>query len=451
MFYKKIIYLIVLIFTLLFAAACGVEYEVNVEIESEEIGEVIGAGSYSNKEEVTIEAVPKEGYAFDKWVENDEIISLSKELQFKIKEDRNLTAVFSEKITNATLLAVGDVMVHQTQYLQAYDEKKNKYDFSPSFEFISSYFKDADLVVGNLETTLAGEERGFRAYPRFNSPDEIAYDLKEAGMDLMSTANNHSLDSGEQGLYRTLEVLEDAGLKAFGTARNQKERDTPTLVNVEGIKLAFLSYTFGTNMIPVPEGKDYIVNLIDKNLITKDIEKAKENGADLIVLFLHWGIEYQSEPNEEQKNLARDLAKAGADIILGSHPHVIQPVDYIQVANDEGEINNALVIYSLGNFMSNQHKTSGVPTNDVKYGLMLQVDVAKNHAKEEAYIADLDYTITWVHRSWRHRIIPLDKLLYESPERYNLTAGQKDELLHNRSRMLDRIESYRVNLVDLIS
>lgn len=440
--YKKKLLLLIMTAVFIFAVGCAEEYEINLEIDPGGAGVAMGSGAFEREEVVTVEAEPKDGYIFDKWLENGEVVSTDKSFEFQVEGDRHLTARFAEDIRNLSLMAVGDIMVHNIQYIQAFDESEGIYDFNPSFEFVASYFNEADLVIGNLETTFGGSERGYSSYPRFNSPDELAYNLKDAGMDLLATANNHSLDSSEQGVYRTLDVLEDAGIIPVGTARDEEERDTPKMVEVNGIKLAFLAYTYGTNMIPVPDGKEYIVNLIDLELMRKDIEKAREEGVDMIVVFMHWGIEYQHEPNKEQKELAHELAKAGADIILGSHPHVIQPMDYINVIDDDSKERETFVIYSLGNFISSQYKTGGIPTGDVEYGVILDLNVAKNFATGESYIENTGSTITWVHRGWNHRIIPLNEFPDKSHDKYNISAGKKYELLEDGERLLSHLESY---------
>jgi len=341
----------------------------------------------------------------------------------------------------ALFLAVGDIMVHRTQFVRAHDPDSGRYDFSPSFEFISPYLQAADLAAGNLETTLAGENRGYSAYPRFNSPDEIAYDLRDAGFNLLSTANNHSMDSGEEGLYRTLDIIEDAGMKAFGTFRSREERDSPLIVDVNGINLAFLAYTYGTNMLPVPAGREYIVNLIDEELIRSDIQHARDDGADLVIVFMHWGVEYRSQPSEEQKELARVIASAGGDIIIGSHPHVIQPLEYITAERDDGSVHQTLVAYSLGNFISNQHRIDGViPTDEVEYGLVLKLHLKKCLQSGEAAVHEVDCLLTWVHRGWKHRVLPLHEVLAGSPEKYNITPGDRERLARKQEVLHERLK-----------
>ncbi len=366
----------------------------------------------------------------------------------EITEDKTVPAITREiplppPPRTATVIAVGDIMVHQTQFVQAYDANKNRYDFSPSFESITPYLQSSDLAVGNLETTLAGPERGFSAFPRFNSPDEIATALRGAGFDLLCTANNHSMDSGQKGVSRTLEIIEGAGMKAFGTARSQDERDTPLLVEENGINLAFLAYTYGTNGIPLPAGREYMVNLINKDLMHYHIQQAYQAGADLIIVYMHWGWEYRSEPSPEQKELAHFLAEAGAHIIIGSHPHVIQPMEYINTEDEHGNKHRAFVAYSLGNFISNQHRIPGaIPTHEVEYGMLLRLHLKKDTPDQAAYLDNVDYKLTWVDRAGRHRIIPLPPVTEDLPRPPFIPEGKWPEIRETTIMLQERLSRF---------
>lgn len=353
----------------------------------------------------------------------------------------------------AILMAGGDIMVHTPQLSQAKDPQTGEYDFSPSFEYITDHIQKADLAVANFESTLAGEDRGYDGYPLFNSPDELADNLKDAGFDLMCTANNHSLDRGEKALYRTIEVFEDAGLPTFGTARTREERDTPLIIDVNGINIAFLAYTDSTNGIPVPAGKDYIINFIDLNsdpnlinaeiTFNEDIARARDAGADLIAVYMHWGLEYRFSQNDWQMNLAQLLAKAGADLILGSHPHVIQPMEYITVKQDDGSYHEAFVAYSMGNFISNQHYIAGaIPTEEVKYGMLLKIHLEKDNITGKAYIDDVEYILTWVNRDRRHRILPLHEAIQSSPESFNIPHHKHNRLQPVWDNTEQRLEGF---------
>ncbi|MEW5921548.1 MAG: CapA family protein [Bacillota bacterium] len=343
----------------------------------------------------------------------------------------------------AVIMTAGDIMVHKPQYLQAYDPISKIYDFSPGFEYITPYLQASNLAVGNLETTFGGAARGYSSYPCFNSPDELAFALHRAGFDLLCTANNHAMDSGEQGVYRTLEVLEETGLKAFGTARSIAERDSPLLVEINGITLAFLAFSYCTNGIPLPRGREYIVNLIDKELMHVLIRQSRKAGADLVIVYMHWGLEYQTAPNAVQKELAHWLAAAGADIIIGSHPHVIQSMEYITAEDENGTLRRVFVAYSLGNFISNQQRVAGaVPTHEVEYGLLLRLHLKKESEGQAAYLQDVDYLLTWVDRARRHRIIPLPPVMDDLPEPPSIPERKWHEIRETALRLQERLAPF---------
>ena len=276
------------------------------------------------------------------------------------------------KPSTFTLTAIGDIMCHNTQYKDAYDSSTGEYDFSYVFEDISDYIASSDISIGNLETCFAGEERGYSNYPTFNSPDALIYDLGEIGIDILTTAGNHALDMGFSGLSRTLDVLDDAGISHTGTSVSQEEQDQILINDVNGIKVAILSYTYGTNGIAIPSDKPYCVNLIDKDLIKKHIDSAKAQNVDVIIACMHWGVEYQTIQNEEQEDLANFLFQNGVDIILGNHPHVLQPMELRTVTLEDGTVKNCFVIYALGNFICDQN------AENTRNSIILNLDVTKN-------------------------------------------------------------------------
>lgn len=280
-----------------------------------------------------------------------------KEIEEKLQTQEENSESEEEVPTDITftMAAIGDIMCHNTQYLDAYQSDSNTYDFSYVFEDISFYTKTADICVGNLETTFAGEERGYRSYPTFNSPDSLAYELKDIGVDVLSTAGNHALDMGFDGLSRTIDVLNDADIAHTGTYQSQEDQSQILFKYVKGVKIAFLNYTYGTNGIPIPSGKEFCVNLIDKDFIKSQIDSAKSQNADIIVACMHWGSEYRTTPNEQQTQLADFLIENDVNIILGTHPHVLEPMEKRTVTLEDGSTKEGFVIYSLGNFISDQN------------------------------------------------------------------------------------------------
>lgn len=306
-----------------------------------------------------------------------------------------------------TLAAVGDVMMHEGQILSGYDSAKQLYDYSYFFEDIKPEIESADISMVNLETTLAGKERKFTGYPMFNSPDELADALKQTGFDIVVTSNNHSLDRGEQGVIRTLEVLRDRGLSTVGTYDMPELRNTVLVKEVNGMKLSFLAYTYGTNGIPIPQGKPYLVNLIDKEVILNDIAEARKL-SDGVIVYLHFGQEYQLNPSAEQKNLAEILLNNGADVVIGSHPHVLQPGEWVEVKEADGSIAKKYAAYSLGNFISAQRFPH------TEEGMILKITLEKDLAKNKIITKHIEEIPTWV-----------DKFKINGKMRYVVRLGEK--------------------------
>ena len=272
-------------------------------------------------------------------------------------KSNNITEVSSsiEPIT-FTFTALGDTLCHNTQYWDAYNKQTGIYDFSYVYDDIRSYTEASDITISSLETTFAGEDRGYSNYPTFNTPDSLATALKGIGIDIISTAGNHALDYGYSGLCRSIDVLDNAGLSHLGTYKSAEEQEQILIKDVKGVKIAFINYTYGTNGIPVPSGKEYCVNLIDKELIEKQINQAKDAKVDMIVACMHWGTEYRTTANSEQKELADFLFKNGVDVIIGNHPHVLEPMEKRTVTLDDGTIKDCFVVYALGNFTADQRE-----------------------------------------------------------------------------------------------
>jgi hypothetical protein len=295
---------------------------------------------------------------------------------------------YSQDTTRLSLLFLGDIMQHDSQIKAAYNEgtTRNTYDYSSCFQFVKPYIESVDLAIGNLELTLAGPP--YKGYPQFSAPDELAIELKDMGMDVLVTANNHSLDRGRKGVDRTIEMLDSLKILHTGTFRDTVDRmnDYPLIIEKNGFKLALLNYTYGTNGIAVT--KPNVVNMLDTALIRKDIVKAKEANPDFIIVFTHWGQEYQSQPSTQQKRITEFCFANGAQLVIGSHPHVLQPMEWRKEKNQ-------LVTYSLGNFVSGQrdrYKNGGA---------MVQVNLTKI-LKDSVSITTLDsagYILEWVYRT----------------------------------------------------
>lgn len=291
-----------------------------------------------------------------------------------------------------TMTAIGDVMCHNTQYWDAYNKDTGTYDFSYVFDNISNYTKNSDITVGSLETSFAGEERGYSNYPVFNSPDNLAYSLRDIGVDVLSTAGNHCLDMGFSGLSRTIDVLNNANISHLGTYKTQEDRDSILFKNVKGVKIAFINYTYGTNGIPIPSDKTFCVNLIDKDLIKKDIDSAKSQNADLIVACMHWGTEYKTSANSEQIELADFLFQNGVDVILGNHPHVLEQMEKRTVTLPDGSTKDGFVIYALGNFICDQN------AENTRNSIILNLTITK-HSDGKISIDEYNYVPIYMYKN----------------------------------------------------
>lgn len=289
-----------------------------------------------------------------------------------ISNHKETNATMQNESTTIHMSVIGDIMSHSGNFKNAFNSSSKDYDFSNTFKNITKYIQNADIAVGNLETTFAGKSRGYSGYPTFNTPEALGKNLKDLGIDVLSTANNHCMDKGYSGLESTLNFLDEFGISHTGTSRSKDEQNTILVKDVNGIKIAFLSFTYGTNGITIPSDKKYAVNLIDKDLIKQQIKLAKDKNVDLICVSMHWGIEYKLKQNKTQEDLADFLFKNGADIILGSHPHVLEPMEKRTITSDDGSTRDGFVIYSLGNFMSGQIYAN------TKSTVILDIQLTKN-------------------------------------------------------------------------
>lgn len=335
----------------------------------------------------------------------------------------------------ANIVAIGDTLCHSQNFKDAYDSNTGLYDFSPMFKYITKYFEKATVAVGNLEATLAGPSKPYTGYPTFNTPEALATDLKELGLDIMTTANNHALDIGYTGLVSTLNYLDEAGLEHTGRARSQEEQDKILFKDLNGIKTAFLSFTYGTNGIPIPEGKEYCVNLIDKDFIKNKIDQAKEEGAELICVSMHWGDEYKTKQNATQEDLAEFLIKNDVKVILGCHPHVLEPMEMKTVTMEDGTGKTGFVIYSMGNFFSAQ------TFENTRNTVILNVQVRKDGATNEVSIDNATYTPIYVYDNNlgqnpnangkdRYELLDIETIIKE----YESGIGNWNEAMYNLAK-----------------
>jgi len=302
-----------------------------------------------------------------------------------------------------TLIATGDILMHNTQIWSG-EQQDGSYRFESFFSPVKHLLTAGDYTSANFEAPLAGSESGYTGYPLFNSPDAMAITLKDAGFGLVVTANNHILDRGPQGALRTLDVLRSAGLDTVGSYKSPEEARTSLIKEIRGVKVGYLAYTYGTNGIPLPKDKPYLVNLLDPAKVKTDIAALRPQ-VDVLVLVLHWGVEYNPGVTEEQKRLARDFLTAGADVILGSHPHVLEPMELFNINGQ-----NKFVIYSMGNFIGDQR---GIERNS---GIVLKLRFTKDFTTGATALQEVSYTPTYSH-SYREngrqqfRVIPVEETI----------------------------------------
>ena len=306
--------------------------------------------------------------------------------------------VNTKKETYASMVMVGDALIHGTVYGTAHRYANyNGYDFKPMLEHIKERVKDYDLAYYNQETILGGTELGLSTYPLFNSPYEVGDAFIDAGFNLVSLATNHTIDKGEKGVLNSRNYWnQQADVLAAGSYSSFEERDKVVIKEVNGIKYAFLSYTTYTNGLIVPTGKEYLVNVYDEDLIKEEIARYRDQ-VDLLMVAMHWGTEYMTYPTNEQKEISEYLASLGVDLIIGCHPHVIEPIEYID---------DTLVIYSLGNFISSQIGVERLT------GLMLSLNIKKEeyHGKTIISFEDIEGTLIYTDRNNGYIVYPYDML-----------------------------------------
>ncbi len=332
-----------------------------------------------------------------------------------------------------SLLFIGDIMGHDEQIWSAENRETHEFNYDDVFRLIKPVLTEADIAIANFEVTLAGPP--YMGYPQFSSPADLAVACKNAGIDYLVTANNHAADRGKKGIISTINKLDSIGIPHTGTFLNTACRDslTPLMIHRNGASIALLNYTFSTNGIKVPE--PVIVNMLDKELITNDVNKAKNKKADIIVLFLHWGTEYDTIPAKTQTDLAEYFQSLGVDMVIGSHPHVLQKMVWYK---NDGNMKDRLVVYSLGNFISNQRK----PKTDG--GSMVRVELTKNGDKY--IISNAGYYLTWVYtpiEKYRKKffILPCSEFenrpdFFDKPEAFTLMKkfiGDSRKLLNEQN------------------
>lgn len=362
------------------------------------------------------------------------------------------------QLKRVTLASVGDIMVHRPQLIKAFDGES--FDFSPSFQYIKTYIQGYDYAIANLETTMAGRlgqrqirtekfYAGYSGYPVFNAPDILAENLKEAGFDMLLTANNHTLDSKVEGLERTIDVIAALDLDHTGTFKTLADNEKDCIIEVDGITFGILDYTYAMNGFTLSKEEDFKIHHLNNydgayiDAMYQRVEAMSQLDVDFVVVAIHYGIEYVSFPDQRiQKPLVDGLFDHGADIILGGHPHVLQPFEVREVLRNDGEVEVGVVIYSLGNFISSQRH---IYTNkDTDYGMIFEIGIEQLD-KQKPRITTVGYMPTYV--LWTTED-PIVVPLLEIPATLEVTGQDQARIEHGRSEVVERVNSYyKGNLV----
>lgn len=343
---------------------------------------------------------------------------------FVFSQQLPMSNVSGDSSVTVTFSVVGDVMCHSTQFNYAIREDST-YDFKPVYREIKKYFDNSDVVIGNLETVVAGSDIEYSGYPIFNTPEDFLKGLKYAGFDIMVTGNNHSYDHQKKGVISTIDYIRKNGMQNTGTYKSKEARDSVKLFKQSGLKFALLSYTYGVNLYRISSKNGFLVNRIDPDLIKHDIDKAKSKGADLVIVYFHFGREYARTENSYQRNIVDKTIEYGADIILGAHPHTLQPVELYKTVN--ANIDTGFVAFSLGNFISNQRwrYSDG--------GTVLNFSVTKDSKTNTIKLDAVRYLPIWVFKgvtNWglEYLILPSDIAVNNSYPSY-FTEEDKELML----------------------
>lgn len=338
--------------------------------------------------------------------------------------------------STATVRSAGDVLIHVPVYTAA--KTADGYNFDNIFTYTSSLIEDCDYFVANLETTLAGTSRSYSGFPRFNSPDGIVTSLKKAGVDCLLTANNHTYDTNNHGVLRTQQIVEEAGFDYTGTRKTAEDKKY-FIADVNDIKFGFLCYSYETpayegrkalNGLLVDEETAPLINSFNYDELSsfyKEVKKLmntmKKKGAEVITVYLHWGNEYQLTQDKNQKAIAQKLCDLGVDVIIGGHPHVVQPVELITSADGS---HKTVCVYSVGNMLSNQRRSyMGLKTGHTEDGLTFEMTFSK-YSDGTVTFDSVKAIPTWVHlykESGKtvYNIVPLTGNLDSRAEKLGLT------------------------------
>lgn len=358
------------------------------------------------------------------------------------------TSSFEEEVIvktgEATILSVGDLLPHSPIIKNAYNSKDGTYSFDSSYTYLKNYVQKADYAVANLETTMGGNENGrdYSGYPMFNAPDSFSVAAKNAGFDMLLTANNHAYDTGDHGIYRTQQVIKSQELDCLGTRENTSDQSY-TIKNINGLNFGFMCYTYetpnstlgrkGLNGMLMSKESSLLINSFSYTKldafyaeVSTNLSKMRENGVDATIVYLHWGNEYQISEDSYQNEIAQKLCNLGVDLIIGGHPHVVQPIDLLTSTTDPNR--KTVCVYSLGNALSNQRKAlMNLSTGHTEDGLSFSVTFYK-YSNGTVKLNSIEALPTWVNMYTSsttgkrvYEIIPLDKSVEQWKDHFNLS------------------------------
>lgn len=382
--------------------------------------------------------------------------SVIQELDKQKSETDTLGQAASPDTLQLQIGFVGDIMAHLTQ-INAQRQEDGSYDFKNNYVWVKPLFEANDLMIGNLETTFAGEALGYSAYPRFNTPDALAQALAYAGFDVLTTANNHMYDTGLRGMLRTIDIVKAQGLIPTGSQKDLNEAKHHIIVR-NGIKVGIAAYTYESgragnlvtiNGIAVSKGDEQLLNSFDPSDIQASVDRframiaaMRRDSAEVLLFVMHWGDEYQTKPNTYQRVLADSLNKLGVDLIFGSHPHVVQPTEYLL---DPRRNHTTYVAYSTGNFISNQ-RFETLDNYNTEDGLYVEVVLHKIGSEPARVRAVREYP-TWVRRAsvngrYRYEVVPLEQVLADTAALRSFSASEQERMRQSLKRTRERITGW---------
>ena len=370
---------------------------------------IIGVVTYTVIVYFDIDLSPKKKERIDKSVTYADVISFEDKIKDSLRYEKEVSMVM-----------VGDALIHQSIYLSS--KSGSGYDFTNMLSKIKPIVSKYDIAYYNQETVLGGTEIGLSTYPRFNSPYEVGDAFIDAGFNMVSLANNHTLDRGKSAISNSINYWsKHKDVLTAGSYLSYEDRNSNKIFEKNGIKYTMLSYTTQTNGIKIPNGEDYLVNVYNANTVKQDIERVRDK-VDVLMVAMHWGTEYTNKPVNEQKNIAKYLSEIGVDIIIGCHPHVVEPVEFI---------NNTLVIYSLGNVISSQNGVNN------RTGLMMSLKIKKTEDEKGVNISYEDITARLLYTHYK-----------EGTPRYNFVVYPYDML---NSNILDNYSTHYQTYMNVVT